>query len=460
MLSIAAALVSACIAYSQPPTPRTDAAITVAADNLAAETLSKPGAAGLSVAVARHGKVVLANGYGLAEVEHDVKADRNSLFRMGSITKQFTAAAIMRLAEQGKISLDEPLTKHVAGYYTHGREITIRHLLSHTSGIKSYTELKQIMVEAPEREFTHQEMLDMVQNEPTPVAFEPGAKSAYSNTNYYLLGMIIENVSGKDYCQFMQDEFFTPVGLWHTRCDSNTEIIKDRAQGYTLVGEKMLNDRGLATSTPFAAGMLLASAHDLVVWADALAAGKVVSPESYTLMSTPFKLADGSRSEYGFGLTIDSFEGHARIQHGGNIFGFSSMLARFPKDGLTVAVISNSQAISATRVADALSRTALGISEPAAAAGVVLSEADAARCEGVYAFPDEDWEMTITLRNGKLFFKASQDAESAMTYLGKGEFKAVLYEKDARLVFDLSGDEPSPTLTLHDGGAALTAKRK
>ena len=165
MLSIAAALASACIALSDVPT---DAAIAAAADRLAAEALSQTGAAGLSVAVARNGKVILSKGYGLAEVEHDVKAIGDSMFRMGSITKQFTAAAIMRLVDQGKLGLDDPITKHLPTYNTQGREITIRHLLTHTSGIKSYTELKRVMVDEPEHEFTHQEMLDMVQNDPWP----------------------------------------------------------------------------------------------------------------------------------------------------------------------------------------------------------------------------------------------------------------------------------------------------
>lgn len=455
MLSIAAALVSACVAFSEPPT---DAAIAVAADALAAEALSQTGAVGLSVAVARDGEVILSKGYGLAEVEHDVEADENTIFRIGSITKQFTAAAIMRLVEQGKLDLDDPVTKHVPGYNTQGREITVRHLLTHTSGIKNYTELRRVMVDEPEREFTHEEMLGMVQNE--PLAFEPGTKFAYCNTGYYLLGMIIEKVSGKDYCAYLQDEFFGPLGLTDTRCDSNTEIIKDRAQGYTVDGGRLVHDRGLATGTTFAAGGLIASARDLVVWADALAAGKVVSAASYELMSTPHTLTGGGAIEYGFGHFIDSLDGHTRVGHGGDIFGFNSMLARFPDDGVTVAVISNSLPISSTRVANGLSRNALGLSEAAAPASVALSDTDAARCEGVYAFPDSDWEMTITRRDGKIFSQSPGDPDSAMTYVGKGEFRTVLYDNDVRLVFDLSGDKPAPTLVLHDGAAVLTAKRK
>lgn len=456
MLSIvAAALASACIVVCEPPT---DAAIASAADKLAAQTLAETGAVGLSVAVARHGRVILSKGYGLAEVEHDVKATADSMFRMGSITKQFTAAAIVRLVEQGKIGLDDPIAKHVHGYNTQGREITIRHLLTHTSGIKSYTKVRRIMVDEPEREFSRQEILDMVQNE--PLEFEPGTRFEYSNTGYFLLGMVIENVSGKQYCSYLQDEFFAPLGLTRTRCDSNLEIIKGRAQGYTIAGDELVNDRGLATGTSFAAGGLLASAHDLVVWADALAAGKVVSPASYKQMSTPFALAGGAVSGYGFGLFIDSLDGHARIQHGGDIFGFNAMLARFPDDDVTVAVMSNSLPVSSTRLATLLSRAALGLSDGTRPVLVALSDTEAARCEGVYTFPDTDWELTITRRGDKLLLRSPGSRDSEMTYLGGGEFKAVLYDKDVRLAFDLAGDKPATSFILHDPPAALTAHRK
>lgn len=455
MLSFAAVCASVCVGFLDTPT---DAALVAAADRKATETLSASGVAGLSIAIARNGKLVLSKGYGLAEVEHDVEADENSSFRIGSITKQFTAAAVVRLMEQDRLSLDDPITKYVPGYNTHGHDITVRHLLTHSSGITNYTRIKRIMVDEPERELARHELLDLVQNE--PLAFEPGTKGDYSNTGYYLLGMIIEKASGKDYCSYLHDEFFAPLGLARTRCDSNTQIIKGRAQGYTVVGTELLNDRGLATGTTYSAGMLIASARDLVVWADALAAGKVVSPQSYKLMTTRSALSGGATSEYGLGFIIDSLEGHARLQHGGNIFGFSSMLARFPNDGLTIAVLSNCQAVSASRIADDLSRVALGIPEPAAAVEAALSRAVMARCEGVYTFPGAGWDVTITSREGKLYSQASDDRACAMVYVGHGEFRTTIYDKPARLVFDLAGEQLAPTFVLHEGGAALTATRK
>jgi len=178
------------------------------------------------------------------------------------------------------------------------------------------------------------------------------------------------------------------------------------------------------------------------------------------LMSTPHALTGGGAVDYGFGLFIDSFEGHDRIHHGGDIFGFNALLAQFPDDGLVVAAMSNSLPISSTRVANGLIRTALGLSEAASPVAMALSEEDAARCEGVYAFPDSDWEMTIFRRGGKLFSQSPGDPDGAMTYVGKGEFRTVLYDNDVRLVFDLAGDKPAPAFVLHDGAAVLTAKRK
>jgi CubicO group peptidase (beta-lactamase class C family) len=451
---LAAALFALCsLGFAEPPS---DSAIAAAADRLATQALAKPGAAGLQIAVARNGKFIVDKGYGLAELEHDAKTDENALFRIGSITKQFTAAAVMKLVEQGKIGLDDSITKYLPEYNTQGRAITIRHLLTHTSGIKSYTELKRVMVEEPEHEFTHQEMIDMVQNE--PLAFEPGTKFAYCNTGYYLLGVIVERVSGKSYCELLQDEFFGPLQLSHTRCDSNSDIIKGRAQGYRGTGKKQLNDQGLAVGTPFAAGILIASAHDLVTWSDALASGKVVSAASYQQMTTPFELEGGQPDHYGFGLGTDEFEGHARVQHGGGIFGFNSMLERFPNDGLTIAVLSNSEAVSSDRVAQALSREALGIAEQPAIS-VPLPAADAKRCEGTYNVARAKLDITIAYRDGSLFAQGSGQPEFGLIYTGNGEFRAS-FDDAVRLVFDLSGDNPVQTFTLHQNGAALKATRK
>jgi CubicO group peptidase (beta-lactamase class C family) len=325
--------------------------------------------------------------------------------------------------------------------------ITVRNLLTHTSGIKSYTELAKVMREMPEHTFKDAELVALFQDE--PLAFEPGSKFAYCNSGYYLLGMIVKEASGKDYCSFLQDEFFTPLKLDHTRCDSNDRVVKNRAQGYRLVAGKLANDQMMSTQTPGAAGMLISSARDLATWANLLASGKVVSSESYRQMTTPFELADGSSTGYGFGLGIKEGEGRKEIEHGGGIFGFNSDLASFPDEGLILAVISNSESIPSQRILASITRAAFGVAE-AAAADMPVSEAEAARFVGTYALAPT-FEMQVRSANGKVTVQATNQPELPILYQGKGEFRAS-FDPNVKLVFDMSGTGPCPSFVLHQNG--------
>lgn len=434
--------------------PPTDEALAAAVDTIAADALAKPGGAGLSVAVWRKDHFVVAKGYGLAEAEHEARADADTMFRIGSITKQFTAAAIMKLVEQGKVGLDESITKYLPTYNTQGRLITVRHLLTHTSGIKSYTELAKVMREMPEHTFKDAELVALFQDE--PLAFEPGTKFAYCNSGYYLLGMIVKAVSGKDYCSFLQDEFFTPLKLERTRCDSNERLIKNRAQGYRLVGDKIANDQMMSMQTPGAAGMLISSARDLVTWASLLESGKVVSSESYKQMCTPFELADGESTGYGFGLGIKESDGRREVEHGGGIFGFNSDLASFPDEGLIVAVISNSESIASPRILGSITRAAFGVAETAAA-DLPVPEAEGSRFVGTYTL-SPSIEFQVRYANGKVTVQASDEPELAVLYQGKGEFRAS-FDPEVKLVFDMAGSGPCPSFVLHQGGAHKAVRK-
>lgn len=344
------------------------AKLEAAVDALVEKALTETGAAGLSVAIARRGEVVLAKGYGLADMEFDVKADADTMFRIGSVTKQFTAALVMRLVEQKKLALEDDLSKYVPEFPLQGKQVTIRQLLDHTSGIPSYTDIGEEWMKKWPLELTHEELLALVKDK--PFDFEPGTKWAYNNTGYYLLGMVIEKVGGKSYGQQIVNEFSKPLGLARTRRDSNVDLIKNRAQGYsleqTLLGPKLVNDQVLGTNQPGAAGMLLSTARDLVLWQMALTTGKVVSAESFGRMRTATILPDGKSTGYGFGLMMDDLEGHTRVQHGGGIFGFNSMLAWYPDDDLHIAVISNGEPINSGKIADDLVWIALGKAPPAA----------------------------------------------------------------------------------------------
>jgi D-alanyl-D-alanine carboxypeptidase len=353
LLALTITLLPIAPAAGQPPT---DEALIARIDSLATKALAIPGAVGLSIAVARGDKVILSKGYGKADLEHGVPATDASVFRIASVTKQFTAAAIMRLVEQGKLALDDDLTKYV-DFPTHGRTVTIRHLLTHTSGIKSYTEIPGFF-ETTTRDLPPERVLDPVRD--LPLDFEPGTRFAYSNTGYHLLGMIIEKVSGVPYAKHMQDEFFTPLNLRRTRYDVASDVIPGRARGYGVINGVPTNASYLSMTIPYSAGGLLSTAGDLVQWQLALNSGRVVSPDSYKQMATPATLSDGSSAPYGFGLFISDVDGRPNLMHEGGIPGFNSILVHFTNEKLSIAVLSNSPAASAGQLAAEIAREAFG----------------------------------------------------------------------------------------------------
>jgi D-alanyl-D-alanine carboxypeptidase len=326
-------------------------------EELVASTLERPGAVGLSVAVATGDEFLLAGGYGVAEAEHDVPVNVDTMFRIGSVTKQFTAAAIMALVEKEEMALEDNLTTYLPAFPEQGEGVQVLHLLTHTSGIKSYTDLGEKWLEVVSRELSHEQLLALFKDE--PAAFAPGERFAYNNSGYYVLGMIIEEVSGQSYAEHLQTALFEPLDLKRTRYGSNRDLIKNRAQGYRIIDGQLANDALIGMSQPGAAGALLSTAKDLVRWQLALVDGKVVSSDSYEMMSTSFMLNDFSETKYGFGLTIAVVDGHPVVQHGGGIFGFNSMLAYFPEEELSVAVISNSEACSAGQLAAKIARIML-----------------------------------------------------------------------------------------------------
>jgi D-alanyl-D-alanine carboxypeptidase len=338
-----------------------DDALIAKVDILAARALEKPGAVGLSVAVARGERLVLNKGYGKADLEHNVPATDASIFRIASVTKQFTAAAVLRLVERGKLALDDEITKYV-DFLMRGRTVTIRHLLTHTSGIKNYTDVPGFFETGTTRDLAPANVLDPVRD--LPMDFEPGTKWAYSNTGYHLLGMVIEKVTGVPYAKHMQDEFFTPLHLTHTRYDIATDVIPGRARGYGVINGAPANASYLSMTIPYAAGGLLSSAGDLVKWQLALNGGKVVSAESFKQMTTPAALSDGSVASYGFGLFMSEVDGHPNFMHEGGIPGFNSILVYFTNEHLSIEVISNSPAASAGQIAAEIARADFAMGDP------------------------------------------------------------------------------------------------
>lgn len=421
-------------------------------DELAEEQLARPGGVGLSIAVARHGEILLEKGYGLADAEHDVPADEETMFRIGSVTKQFTAALVMRLVEQEKLALDDELAEYVPDFPLQGRKVTIEQLLQHTSGIKSYTELGEEWQKVWPLELSHAELLALVDDK--PFDFEPGTDWHYSNTGYYLLGMVIEKVSGRSYAEQLRAELCEPLGLARTRYDSNRELIPKRAQGYALEGEWLVNDQILGMAQPGAAGGIVSTAGDLVRWQMALSSGKVVSPESFARMCTPTVLPNGHDTRYGFGLRMPEWAGRRRVEHGGGIFGFNSMLFWLPDEDLHVAVISNGEALSSERLADAIAHAVLGI-EPVVVKDERIPAELIERLSGDYAFAGIGMDAKVFEREGQLMLQGTGQGAFRILWQGGLEFRAE-FDNEVRLVFAADGE----SLVIHQAGRKADGVRK
>lgn len=306
---------------------------------------------GVAVRVIQTGEVTKASHYGLANMELQVPVRAETVFEIGSLTKQFTAACILLLAQDGKLSVDDLITKHLAGTPAAWSNITIRHLLTHTSGIKNYT--GQAGFEMTRR-LTQKQFIEALSK--LQPDFAPGAQAKYCNSGYNLLGHIVENVNGKSYWSFIAERIWSPLGM--TSCTNRDPfiVVPHRADGYLRKNGALLNRDGDLTDV-FSAGAIVANIDDLVKWNAALDAGKLLSTNSRAQMWTAGKLNDGSDCPYGFGWRLNPFQGRKNIGHSGSTSGFSATLQRFPDDDLTVIVLCNSDE---SNIATTLARAIAG----------------------------------------------------------------------------------------------------
>lgn len=282
--------------------------------------------------VARDGKVIFSKGCGLANVEFDVPNTPQTKFRLGSVTKQFTATAILLLQERGKLSVQDPICKYVEGCPPAWSEVTIHHLLSHTGGIPNFTSFPDYLPKMM-MPVTTQEMIARFKDK--PLDFKPGEKWSYSNSGYFLLGYVIEKVAGESYESFVQQNIFEPLKMKSTGYDHFDTILKNRATGYSLKKGTMVNSLYIDMTQPYAAGSLYSTVEDLFLWNEALYSDRLLSGKSREAMMTPVK------NDYGYGLAIQTKWGRKMISHGGGINGFSTFIARFPDEKVTVVVLRN-----------------------------------------------------------------------------------------------------------------------
>jgi CubicO group peptidase (beta-lactamase class C family) len=391
----------------------------------------RPGAACI---VRSRGRTIYRDAIGLADAELGVPLAPDMKFRIGSITKQFTAVAILMLAEDGALSLSDPIDRHVA-YPTSGKTVTIEHLLTHTSGIPSYTDLEE-WLSMWRKDMTPAEILDLTRDR--PLCFEPGSDFRYNNTGYILLGAIIEKASGMPYARFVEERIFKPALMGGASYDRTDAIVPGRVRGYEQTADGFSNAPYLSMTQPYAAGALMMSVDDFAAWHEALLSGKLVGKESLARAFEPYRTADGESTAYGFGWGIGEFGGKKAIEHGGGVNGFLSNGIYVPEEDLLVAVFCNCAGPDFDPVAPSvrIARAVLGIEETAHPDAAFDARA-LEELPGVYELADG--QLRVISREGdRLFSKRSGGTRLALIPLSASEYAFV--DAEGRLAFERNPD--------------------
>ncbi|HKD78252.1 MAG TPA: serine hydrolase [Candidatus Angelobacter sp.] len=404
-----------------------------------------------SVLVAQNGKILLDKGYGFANLEWQVPNTPTTKFRLGSITKQFTAASILLLEERGKLKVEDQVKKYIPDAPAAWDKITIFHLLTHTSGIPSFTgfpdyETKQAQTMTP------QQLVDWFRDK--PLEFEPGTKWNYSNSGYVLLGYLIEKISGQSYADFVQQNIFTPLGMKDSGYDSNSALIAHRAAGYSRGKDGNPQNAGFVNMTvPLSAGGLYSTTEDLLRWEEGLFGGKVLKPESLAKMTTPFK------EDYAFGLGVTTENGHRIISHNGGIQGFNTALAYFPDDKLVVAVLANLNGPFADQLAAQLGKVAHGekVVLTSERKEIALSSKTLAQYVGTYELAPT-FSIAITLEGDQLMAQATNQRKNPL--FAESETLFFLKVVDAQVEFVKNDKGEVTAMILHQNGHDTKGAKK
>ncbi|MBE2207339.1 MAG: serine hydrolase [Saprospiraceae bacterium] len=390
---------------------------------------------GCTAIVAKGDQVLYRKAFGMAHLELDVPMKPEHVFRIGSITKQFTGAAILKLEEAGKLSVQDDITKYLPDYPTQGHKITIEHLLTHTSGIRSYTDMPEFG-SVMRTDKSPEEFIAFFKDQ--PMDFAPGEKWQYNNSGYFLLGVIIEKVSGMPYDKYIEETFFKPLGMSHSHYGHNAPVFKNRVAGYTLSNDGVVNCDLLSMDLPYAAGSLLSNVDNLYTWYRAVMSGKVLSKKSMEKAHTAYKLNDEKATQYGYGWFLGDVQGSPTIEHGGGINGFITASIYLPKEQVFVAVFSNNEGNSPDVAARKIAGLAIG--KPYEWTKILMPEQELAQYAGNFESEDGSQMRSITFENGQLFSQRS----------GGTKFKIYPFAKD-KFFFD----ESTTTLEFNRAGGKI-----
>ncbi len=404
------------------------------------------GEPGAALRVERGDELLYRGASGMADLELGVELAPDMVFRLGSITKQFTSAMILLLAEEGRLALDDPLEKFLPSYPTHGHTITVKHLLNHTSGIRSYTSIPGYMDQEIRRDLTTEELVAVFSGE--PMEFAPGTAWSYNNSGYVLLGALLEEVSGKSYSELLETRLFDPLRLEHTRVGGE-QIVPRRARGYDKEDGVWVNAPYLSMTQPHGAGALISTVDDVARWTHALHGGEVVSAESLAAMTSPTRLADGEEVPYGYGLSLSTVRGRPVIQHGGGIHGFRTFALWMPEEEVLVVILSNAGGGGATPGEVALQVAALAAGDPFPTfERIELPEETLAGYVGTYRISEEA-TRTVVLEDGRLYTQRSGGDRLEAIPAGETTF----FYDDSLTWFEMVREDGEWVMEMHHDGA-------
>lgn len=403
-----------------------------------------------AVLVARDGRILLDQGYGLANREWNIPNDGDVKFRLGSLSKQFTAVAVMLLNQQGKLDLDAPIKTWLPDAPAAWDAITPRHLLSHTAGVPNFTAFSDF-----EAQKTRPAMLPQLiaRFRDRPLDFTPGSRFAYSNSGYVLLSAIIEAASGQTYADFVTANLFQPLGMSDSGYDRHDMILPRRASGYALGADGVVNADYVDMSIPTGAGALYSTTHDLLKWEQGLFGGRLLNAQSMTALTTPV------RNGYAMGLMVSEADGKRLVWHNGAIEGFNTYMAYDPGDRTAVIVLGNLNGETPDKLGAALVTLARGgtVTLPSERRAVALSPDVLKAYEGVYNLAPT-FALTISVVDGKLMAQATGQPAFALTAEAEDAF--YLTAVDAQITFTRNAAGAVEGLVLHQGGRDMPAKRQ
>ncbi len=401
-------------------------------------------------------EVLLDKGYGSANLEWDIANDPSTKFRLGSVTKQFTAASILLLQQRGKLDIDQTVKTYWSDAPESWDAITVRDLIHHTSGIPNVTSLEEFgkwkYLPTPS-----EEMIGRFSG--LPLEFAPGEKWAYSNSNYLILTAIIEEVSGMSYGEFLQTEIFDVLGMEDTGLDVSSTILEHRASGYSPSENGIVNSDYVDMGIPSGAGALYSTTGDLLKWQRGLFGGKILNEASLEAYKTPSPLEAFNGAKYAAGVLVEEIEGQTVYWHGGGIEGFNTWLGHAPENDATVVVLANLNGGSANQLGRSLMTLAQGGTVELASELVEISTdaIDFEQYVGTYEITPT-FALKFFLEDGKFMTQATN--QPAFPVFARGEDEFFLKVVDARLVFNRNGDGEVTSVTLHQGGAAMEGVRQ